>query len=87
MIIVVKSEDKSVKNFGFVAYDETGIKNIAFIPFEEYENFINENKNAEVKTMKVDQSKIVLYVPCGAFKDEPIVFEKCGEDVKFLIKS
>lgn len=86
MIIIIKSEDESVKNFGVVAFDETGVKNISFLPIEFFEKFVNKNAQSEIKLMGKDETKISISVPYGNLKNEPIQIEIMGDKIKFLIE-
>lgn len=85
MFIVVKSQDPAVKNFGFIAFDETGVKNIAFLPIEKYDEFAKQNSDLKSKTLGPDETKFECFIPYGQFKDEPIKFEIVGDDTKFLM--
>lgn len=86
MLIAIKSQDQAVKNFGFIAYDETGLKNIAFLPIEFFEEFIKKHNPSDIRIMKLGETEISIQIPYEIFKDKPIKIEIKGEKVKFLIK-
>lgn len=86
MLVAVKSQDTAVKNFGFIAYDENGIKNIAFLPIESFEEFVKKNNPSDIRIMELGETEISIQIPFGIFKDIPTKFEIQGENVKFLIK-
>lgn len=84
-MIIIKSQDKNVKNFGFIVFDKSGVKSIAFLPIEKFEEFAKENNGAEIKVLKIGETKISVRIPFGLFKDEPIEFEIRGDKNKFII--
>lgn len=86
MITFVKSEDKTVKNFGVVAVNESGTRDVSFLPIEFFDEFVNKNPNAQIKLMKMGETKISIDVPFGALKNMPIQIEILGDKSKFLIK-
>lgn len=86
MLIAIKSQDPAVKNFGFIAYDESGLKNIAFLPIEFFEEFVKKHNPSEIKVLEHGETSISIQIPFGIFKDKPINIEIKGEKVKFLIK-
>lgn len=83
-MIIIKSQDTKVKNFGFIVFDKSGVKNIAFLPIEKFEEFTKDNNSAEIKVVKIGETKISVCVPFGLFKDEPIEFEIRGNKNKFI---
>lgn len=85
-MIIIKSEDQMVKNFGIVAFDESGVKDISFLPIEDFDDFVQKNQDATLKTMKKSETQIKFFVPYGIFKDEPLTFVIRGNENKFLIQ-
>lgn len=86
MIIFVKSEDNAVKNFGVIAINESGTRDISFLPIEYFDEFVRKNPDAEIRRMKKEETNISIEVPFGVLKNKPIQIEIQGEKCKFLIK-
>lgn len=85
MLIAIKSQDQAVKNFGSIAYDDKGIKNISFLPIEFFEEFVKKHNPSDIRVMEQGKTSISIQIPFGIFKDKPTKIEIIGETVKFLI--
>lgn len=84
-MLIIKSNDPSVKNFGFVSYDEKGLKKIVFPKQSDLEQFLKQNPRANVKNLKVGEI-FSFRVPFGSPKDKPIKFHIVGTKEKFIMK-